>query len=111
MSTEQEDDIVIVEREPTIAEIQQALAMAKEQGLPKQFDVQWDEAGRKLWVLDQKKFYSIPSALAHAVQAGLLPPIEMPESYQDKELSPEELEATLREARQQGLPESFVCRW
>lgn len=112
MVTEPEDgEVDIVEREPTFEEIQQALAAAREQGLPEPFVVQWDETGRKFWMLDGKKFYSIPQALAHACQIGLLPPTKMPESYRDKELSPEELEATLREGREQGLPDSFTCRW
>ena len=111
-TTEQEDDDVgIVEREPTVEEIQRALTVAREKGLPKQFDVQWDETGRKFWMLNGKKFHSIPRAMAHACQIGLLPPTKMPESYQDKELSAKELESALREARRQGLPESFTCRW
>ncbi|CAJ1943529.1 unnamed protein product [Cylindrotheca closterium] len=111
MSTTGQEDVDVVEREPTAEEIQQALTVAREQGLPEQFHVQWDETGRKFWMLKSKRFHSVPSAMAHACQIGLLPPAKMPESYQDKELSPKELEAALREARQQGLPESFTCRW
>ena len=101
----------IVEREPTLQEIQQALSLARQEGLPEQYHVQWDDAGRKYFAYQNRKFTTLPQALAHAVSVGLLPPDKLPESYQDRELSYKEMETALKEARDQGLPESFTCQW
>lgn len=91
---------------------QQALAEARREGLPEQYNVQWDETnGRKYFTYQQRKFATLPQAMAYAVSIGLLPPDKMPESYQDRELSPKEMQVALTEAREQGLPESFTCRW
>lgn len=104
-------DRIIAEREPTASEIQEALEEGYAKGLPESWQVSWDKRGRKTWTLDGKHVYSIPNALAYSVQIGLLSPEKLPPSHQDKELTQDQVEEALRQARSQGLPESFTVQW
>jgi hypothetical protein len=101
-------------RRLTITEVAEAMREANARGLPDGWSVEWDNKRKKrIWVSPDKsrKCYSLPQALAFSVKMGLVARDTLPFSQGTRKLSPDEIEAKLKEAKDRGLPDGWTIVW
>eukprot|EP00980_Cylindrotheca_fusiformis_P023639 scaffold10700_cov108-Cylindrotheca_fusiformis.AAC.3 len=100
------------DRELTPSEKSKAWKEAKQKGLPETWTVIWDsKQNRRVWVApDDRRCDCISKALAYSVRKGWLKSDKLPRSHK-ADMTPEEIQEALSEAKERGLPEGWKVKW